>query len=798
MNTYFSTISSLEEELFTKNQELNIEINDFTAKNEKLLKVIEEKEDIYKKNNNLKDKLSVYENDIMQLKQKIKSLENENREITMKNQDLSKSLNEKEYAINLIATEKTQIERKLYDKESMIISLSNEKNELLKEKEILNRKIDENKKDELNSQLFLQRLQEKEREKAEILKENSLFQQKNHELQDIISMRTHENDELLKKLSYLEQQGLEIHTCKESQRWLIEEKAKLTKALDIKEANIQQLLKDSKKYEENLRLYESQLSEKTEILNRLSKDLKRNEETIRLYETQLSEKNEIISKKSINIQSLTQAIESKESIVKNLHNEKQGFSQVFQKIINYQHHIKQELVDLRKMIYHIKNEGLKDFSLIPMHFEREIAMYFNELQRKHEDKLLIIQRIYDKKEATYKNTYEAQITQLEKDIESLNKTYKIYEDTAEKPQKVTKNQPLISYYMNPMGPSSSVINPISTASNSMNMPLINENSPNQGNKSEFLNYLSKKLILKNKNSDQNMLFISQTHENINNNKANNTYTYTPKGHQSNSFYVIGDSNSKRNLSEAYPERNSWENAQKEVSDLKKSLSLLHEEHQRLLEVVENNEKSSKINKNDTFAVKCFEKLFDQLAVSLERESQLRTMVQLLDEKITKSAVENQSLDEFKTKLKEKEAVIKSLEQEMMQYKVLCKELQIQLDFKRAQMKFIQQNEPNNSKEFKKSVEISKRDYSLTHNHGKNQEDIECIPNLSINFQKGNISSNTPMIKSPKTPPTTQKGMFFGNKELKNVNVRVGDGGSVKKGAKNLGKGNNINSNQRWI
>ena len=749
---------------------------------------LKEKIDVFEENKReLLREIEVKDEELLVLQGKNQDLARENDVFMNKNVEISKLLKEKEAIIKTASLEKTAIlkeknqllqenssfQKKFGEKQEEISSLSSQKDlekaSFVSKNSVLLERIETYKgqiafyKQENED---LRKAIEKYSEKIEFfekeMKEMCVFREKimindnnMKNLQEKIRVLTEENVKISKNLQEKLRISEENEKLQEKIRVLTEEKERNNKALDIKEGNILQFLKENKKFK-------AVEEEKDRLLG------------------QINEKNEVISKKNVNIEQLTKLIETKERLLSDALKvkaefsqekaqfslEKAEFSQILKTKQDFLSEALEEKARIQRKLYEF-HDFFKEISSEISTFkqnskeiqffiektlaetrkliENEIYRFFSEISKKNEEKMLLIQRIYDKKEAGYRGNYETQISRLEKDFEGFSKNLKEKDESylSEKPQKISN-----PHYLQ--------INP-STASNS----LINNST-----KSEFINYLAKKTSLKPKKIEKSPLFISQTQEN-----SNKNLIFTPKSQQSTSFYLNRDSGSKKNFSEIYPQRNSWENTQKEVFELKKSLNLLHEEHQKLLEVVESNDKCSKIGMNDGFAVKCFEKLFDQLAVSLERESQLRIMAQLLDEKIAKSIADSHTVEEIREKLEEKEGIITNLEQENSQYRNLCKELQIQLDFKRAQMKFLQQNEGNiGQKDVRRLVEV-KRDFSLSHHHERNEEP-ETIPNLSINFQRGGM-------KSPTTPHK-----IFSNKDLKNTSVKLD--GSTKKSAKGAG------------
>lgn len=271
----------------------------------------------------------------------------------------------------------------------------------------------------------------------------------------------------------------------------------------------------------------------------------------------------------------------------------------------------------------------------------------------------------------------------------------------------------------------------------------------------------------------------------------------------------------------------------EVQDLKKNVSLLQEEHTKMISLIENVLKNDSKLDNSDFINNCFDKLFDQLTKSLEKAGELRVRINNLEDKINKN--ENYNKKESFSNINDDS--FKKLELENQQYKSLCKELQIQLDFKRAQMNFMQKeteknkeiatkssylnsnenfnseiiSKPtnNNTNEFynqishsnekkkeinlkqqaakisnytitdrkanffnkNKLVEVS-RDYSESHNHGKigNSQEIEIVPNISVNFLKNdNLTPNKKKdSKNIRRSPAPNKKSPFVNKDMYNA------------------------------
>ena len=698
-----------------------------------------------------------------------------------------------------------------------------------------------------------QKEEEFKEEKEEILtsKQGRYTEEKIQELETVISQLSAQKSRLeIEKSSIIEtnqtlsrnfeKNSEKIGVLEEKLRSLGEENIRLTKVVDVKELNLQNILKENKRlkaFEDKGIESQTEIEASKESLNKqntliisLQQNLEAKEkEASQLsasikqgFETKNLELNQIIN-------SLRQNMEIKEREIRQLSEKnRENFKVIeakeheIQETLekNHEMYAKLEMIakvlqekqleisELKRRVQEFEGYFTANFRKIISYFSGMVRMeldrFFIEVQQKNEEKMLIVQRIYDKKEASYRGNYETQISRLEKDLEGITKSFK--EESSylnEKPQKLPKPQ-MTPYLLNPVGPAS------------MSNPNNDNNRSQAPNKTEFINYLAKKSVMKPKIMEKGSLFNSQVGGDSGNpQKTYGNLSLTPKSQQSNSFYlantystnpgnptpILYDSGSKRNFSEIYPPRGSWESTQKEVSDLKKSLNLLHDEHQKLLEVVETKEKTTKSGLNDQFAVKCFEKLFDQLAVSLERESQLRMMAQIIDEKVSKGQNESNNIEEIMRRLEEKEQMIRALEQENAQYKSLCKELQIQLDFKRAQMKFLTQNNEghgnnngsyqgnnnainNSGGGFRKFVEV-KRDYSLTHHHSRNIEENETIPNVSITYQRPNFQPQP--LKSPKTPTR-----LWGNMNLRGTKEKMD--GSAKK----TEKGKNSGKNPKWV
>jgi len=712
--------------------------------------------------------------EIDNLKAKCVGFELRNSDFAQQKEGFLVKIRELEEKIHLYQVQFSKIEdfqTKLRQKDSLIERLQQENEQLNDEKEI-----------------FLEKraIESKEKEKIEELE--TVISQLNVQILRL-SIEKSSIMETNQNLSRnFEKNSEKVNIFEEKLRTLCEENAKLTRNMDLKESNLQGILKENKKFkgfEEKINELLEELNAKTDLLNKKNNNIENLNQNI----LEITEKNRKSKEKSLFLQ--------------------KAFMKKQAEIVEMKKILKEFAVFFKETVNQTRSSF---FSFI----ESEISRYFFEYQQKNEEKMLIIQRIYDKKESTYRGNYEIQISHLEKDLEGLTKSFKEESYMNEKPQKLNKPQSNMPYFLNSSNSNTNLNNFYNNPNNFNNNPNINlNNSTNFSNlppnKAEFINYLAKKTSLKPKNSEKSPLFNSQIAD-INITKTHNNLT--PKSLQSNSFYLANntnfDSSGKRNSREIY-NRGSLENTQKEVGDLKKSLNLLHDEHQKLLEMVENKEKNNKNGVNDQFAVKCFEKLFDQLAVSLERESQLRVMAQLIEEKVNRNSFENQNFEEILKKSEEKDQIIKALEIENSQYKALCKELQIQLDFKRAQMKFLTQNNEtnnnfvnnnnhiinsfhtnnntannnngNNMNNLRKFVEV-KRDYSLTHQHSRNTEENETIPNVNISYQRPNFLT----VKSPKTP---QK--VWANKDLKGTKEKMD--GSVKRTEK--GKNNN-NNNPKWV
>lgn len=772
---------------------------DFERKLKELKEKLEEKQEENEKLAKEFLQKQVYHPELEAFKEQEEVFSNQIKDLVSRNEELSEALQQKDFLLKSIITEKSNVLK--------------EKEEFLKENAGI---LEENRGLKGALQECMVKIEDFEG-KMQVLKEKGgLYEGKHNEFIEKIRTLTEERDMLVGGLS------------------------NRTKALDLKEVNLQKALNENKllKSAENKMNFESeeklleiknlketqndiktQLISKTKLINTMEQsinDLKAQitsqNKLLKAFDdlkVQLTSKTTIMKSYEIAQIDLKSQIASYQEAQNDLNNQILAYEDI-------QNNLKEQLASKNLLLkafygklYSITNDLIPEIKSLKVFYtelsqklfpnllsflEKELYRYFSSLQKHTEDKMLVFQKIYDKKEANYRKAYELQIQSLESELESLSKTYFSDQNHLQKDQKTylttqiklskTQNDPnarncqkdhkeesfinekpqklvASSFFMNPMGPSSS--NPLSLNQQT--------NHLSSNNKSEFLNYLSKKAALKPKTLDPETIYSSQTQENSNNRSF--FMSLTPKTRQSNSFYNMVDSGDRRNI-KISSERLSWEGTQKEMSELKKSLSLLHDEHQKLLDVVENNEKSMKNNKdngfNEGFVARCFDKLFDQLAISLERESELRVMAQLLDEKISKSTFESQISHDLQSKLDDKDQVISSLEQELLQFKGVCKELQIQLDFKRAQMKFLQ-NETNNSNNLlkksnlteyndgKKFVEV-KRDFSVTHQHSKNQEE-EIVPNVCINYQRGNINLSN-LMKSPKTPPKTG----FNNKGLK--------------------------------
>lgn len=713
----FQYIKEMEEKTNTLKKEI-IELKEQSLENKEKSISFEEKHEESVEKAELQALLEEKEQKIVEFQalhtaqeNQIKSLMKINQGLKHEMQETLLKIEEKEQALQNLVRENEALIKSVDSSNKKSLLSSSEKTSLKEHLNNLQQQLQEINKEKIN----LSRENEKiNQEKQSVLKENQQIKEETHKIQHELAASSEEKSLLSANL------------------------AKILKALDLKESNLQQVLKENK------------------VLKSL-------EEKHKEIEMLLQEKEETLQIKSANIQNLSEALDQKDKILKELLKKQDKIPDLEQKIM----FIKSFLSESRDQIANIK-ENLKE---IPISLENyrdnfvtelknEIFSYFSALQAKNEEKMLLIQRIYEKKEASYRQNYESQISRLEKDLHNLSHSLPIKEKEEsylqEKPQKLLKSPMKLST--------------VSSASVSYNNPQQTQ-TPQNTNRIEFINYLSKKANLK-------PLFVPQNQESFVND-SNKNINFTPK-EQNNRLSLKNNksfTNNYSNFNESLPKRNndillsqreSFENTnttQQEVLELKKSLDILHEEHQKLLNIIETNDKNQKSCTNEAFAVKCFDKIFDQLALSFEREGQLRATAQLLDEKLNKSLNGEQKFNDLKGVIEEKEKIIQTLEQENYEYKNLCKELQIQLDFKRAQMKFLQ-NEAS-KKEGKKLVEV-KRDVSLTHVHGKNQEETESIPNLSINFQKPTFIG----LKSPKTPEKTNNSEIRTKKEQGNYKTIV--------------------------
>jgi len=147
-----------------------------------------------------------------------------------------------------------------------------------------------------------------------------------------------------------------------------------------------------------------------------------------------------------------------------------------------------------------------------------------------------------------------------------------------------------------------------------------------------------------------------------------------------------------------------EKISKELKDLKENFSSLQGEHMKIAEIVDESLKggSNKV-KNEFILFNYFEKLFDRLSLSLQKENEIKSMISVLDEKFDRNFKEpglrTFELETMKTKnlrliqeLQEKSEALINVENERNDYKKTCKDLQIQLDFKKVQNKYSQETQ----------------------------------------------------------------------------------------------------------
>lgn len=155
---------------------------------------------------------------------------------------------------------------------------------------------------------------------------------------------------------------------------------------------------------------------------------------------------------------------------------------------------------------------------------------------------------------------------------------------------------------------------------------------------------------------------------------------------------------KENMSKQ-PSQKKEEKISQELKDLKDNFSLLQGEHMKIAEIVDDNIKGGQNNmKNEFILFNYFEKLFDRLSLSLQKENEIKSMIHILDEKLDRNYREpgfkTLEMEALKTKnlrllqeLQEKTEVLNQIQNERDEYKNTCKELQIQLEFKRMQSKY---------------------------------------------------------------------------------------------------------------
>ena len=245
-----------------------------------------------------------------------------------------------------------------------------------------------------------------------------------------------------------------------------------------------------------------------------------------------------------------------------------------------------------------------------------------------------------------------------------------------------------------------------------------------------------------------------------------------------------------------PERTE-EKITKDLKDLKQSFTMLQGEHMKIVEIVEDNFKGgSNKAKNEFILFNYFEKLFDRLSLSLQKENEIKTMIHSLDEKFDKNFKEpvTQKL-EFESlriknfrlmqELQEKNEALSVVENERNEYKNSCKELQIQLDFKKAQSKYIKDNQESSTSNIKSNYDVSEI----------YQKYLKAKP-VGINGRRTEVPVKNFTV-TPRTPTNLGKDV---NKTINKIlldNQRTKNGKQQQNSLNNSMKGSEHSSNPNY-
>ena len=229
----------------------------------------------------------------------------------------------------------------------------------------------------------------------------------------------------------------------------------------------------------------------------------------------------------------------------------------------------------------------------------------------------------------------------------------------------------------------------------------------------------------------------------------------------------------------------------DLKNLKESFTNLQGEHMKIAEIVDEKLKGSTKARNEYILFNYFEKLFDRLSLSLQKENEIKSMIHLLDEKFDRNFKEPVSqkseMDSLRAKnlrltqeLKERNEALILVENEKNEYKNNCKELQIQLDFKKVQSIYIKEN--SEIVNIKPNYDVSE----IYHKYLKGKQPL----NLKINPRQNEIPAKH-LTVTPRTPTNVGKEVnktitkiTFDNQKTKN-----GKQGSLNTSLKDSEKSN---------
>lgn len=216
---------------------------------------------------------------------------------------------------------------------------------------------------------------------------------------------------------------------------------------------------------------------------------------------------------------------------------------------------------------------------------------------------------------------------------------------------------------------------------------------------------------------------------------------------------------------------------KEIKFLKEGFSALQSEHVKIVEIIDDTFKNQGNRvKNEMFLFNYFEKIFDRLSLSLQKENEIKSILQVIAEKIERVSndIPNKSqfneIDSLKgvnsqlmKELQAKNENIILLENEKNEYKKQCKELLIQLDFKKAQSQFEKEKEKesqkiqkpaNKNKNYGDVVEIYQKYLKdKTQEISVKQSDVNVTPRTPSNNLMKNMSKT---INKINVDPPRQK------------------------------------------